>query len=365
MADSKKRNKKTKIKEREANESPHMLASLASPCKFLQLPRELRDMIYTCLFTSTRLAFGKRYIRRMGIVEPVTVKPAPNALAILRTCRQINEEAGSVWLGQVLFSFENIDALLDKFWPLPPTTLTKIRHVRTHGDTLFIMLPGDDEEVPYRAASVLKLLPSLNLHTLTVLGSLGGQDGYKTLDGFIKHGTGWKELYFVVRNSALLGFAKKHVNIEGWPWHKPQPITWNEILLQRDGANSGANIVSYRSTRSNSPGSVMDPLTRQIFEQTVSTPKDLETFEVAADDNLLTAQEGMKEVLFIAKRGRSVDTMDRDESLYGWQDLRGWSMTWPEIKHKCIDYLYDLSEDDEVMVDSYSNIHEYVWPDLH
>jgi hypothetical protein len=111
---------------------------------FLQIPRELRDKIYFCLFASTRITFGKRNTSQS---TTKTMKPAPNALVILRTCRQINQEAGPLWLGHVLFNFENPEDLLDKLSTLPSITLSQIRHVRTGGRPLMLQPSGDDDDV--------------------------------------------------------------------------------------------------------------------------------------------------------------------------------------------------------------------------
>src|SRR2546429_1002562 len=189
----------------------------------LQLPRELRDQIYTCLFASTRITFGERNSR----ITTKTMKPAPNSLAILRTCRQINQEAGALWLNHVLFNFENPEDLLDKLSTLPSTTLSQIRHVRTGGRPLMLQPIGDDDDVYYRLVWALKLLPGLRLNTLTVLGSSGGEIAYDTLEGLIKYGNGWKELHFITPNSTMLGFAKVVMFMADPYWRKPQPSTWD------------------------------------------------------------------------------------------------------------------------------------------
>lgn len=42
------------------------------------------------------------------------MKSTPNVLSMVQVCRQISLEVGSDWLGQVLFNFERVEALLDK-----------------------------------------------------------------------------------------------------------------------------------------------------------------------------------------------------------------------------------------------------------
>jgi hypothetical protein len=336
---------------------------------FLQIPRELRDKIYFCLFGSTRITFGKRSTSR---ITTKTMKPAPNALAILRTCHQINQEAGALWLGHVLFNFENPEDLLDKLSTLPSVSLSQIRHIRTSGRPLMLQPPGYDDDVYYRLVSALKLLPGLRLDKLNVLGSSGGEVAYDTLEGLIKYGNGWRELHFIAPNSTMLGFAKMDMFMADPYWRKPQPSTWDEILRKRDGANSGASITIYRSTQSDAPGTVTNPCTRQIFEQKASSSEGQENFGVIEDKELCGGEGKGKELLFIVKRGRAANIEEQDRPPYKLEgDIRQWAhgMSWAEIRRQCIDFLMDDDEDDdfrteedeEVEVDNYKMVDEYEW----
>lgn len=365
MARSKQTRSEGKLKEK--THIQHVLPPKSSI--FLQLPRELRDQVYCCLFASTRITSGERYTSR---VTTKTMKPAPNALALLRTCRQINQESRALWLGHVLFNFENPEDLLDKLSTLPSTTLSQIRHVRTSGIPLMLRPLGDDDEVYYRLAWALKLLPGLYLDKLTVLGSSSGEIAYDTLEGLIKYGNGWKELHFITPNSTMLGFAKQVMFMADPYWRKPQPSAWDKMLRQRDGADSGASITIYRSTQSVAPGAVTNACTRQIFEQKVSSPEDLETFGVTEDEELLGEKEKGKELLVVVKRGGAATIAEQDRPPYRLEgDIREWAhgMTWAQIRRQCIDFLMDEDEDDdyltgkdkEVEVDSYKEVDEYEW----
>ncbi len=126
---------------------------------FRRLPQEVRDHIYTQLFSSTRFRFGERQTSRTDIVK---IRPAPNGLALLRACRRANLEIGDSWLRHVLFCFENTEAMLNKLSALPADTLSKIRRMRLSSDTLLLTYPEGDF-VFHRLASVFKLLPGLQL----------------------------------------------------------------------------------------------------------------------------------------------------------------------------------------------------------
>lgn len=106
---------------------------VAQSSPFLQLPRELRDLIYCFLLGSTRVSFGRKGDSRM--------KPAPHSLAILRVCRQTQQETQSLWIEQILISFEDIYSLLEKLSSIPSTTFSQIRQIRTGGRVLFLV-PG-------------------------------------------------------------------------------------------------------------------------------------------------------------------------------------------------------------------------------
>jgi hypothetical protein len=122
-----------------------------SSIRLLQLPQELRDQVYKHLFWSTRLTFGKRYflpekhqkfVANTRKIEYMIkwLKPAPNSLAILRTCRQTYSEATNRWVGEVLFNFERAEDMLDKLDSLSPSTIASIRHLRVC-DTNFWVAP--------------------------------------------------------------------------------------------------------------------------------------------------------------------------------------------------------------------------------
>lgn len=236
--------------------------------------------------------------------------------------------------------------MLSKLSVLPLTTLSQIRHVRVGGAPV-VLTPIDDEDgedVYYRLVWIIKLLPGLCLDTLTVLGpsSSKGVIAYDTLGGLIRHGNGWRELRFITRNSEMLGFKKMDVFMADPYWRRPQPSTWQDILIQRDGLDSGASVTIYRSTQSDAPGTVLKPETRQRFEQKPpSSPEDLEMFGVEEDKQLLDRNEKGKELLVVVKRGRQAHILEQvDPAHFHEQDIRHWAldMTWTEIRRQCLQF---------------------------
>lgn len=299
------------------------------------------------------------------------MKPAPNALAILRTCRQINQEAGAFWLGNVLFSFEHAEDLLDKLSILPPTTLSQIRHLRTSARPLMLQPIGYYHDVYYRLAWALKLLPGLRLDRLTVRGWSRGELCYDTLDTLIKYGNGWRELRFITLNSAMHQLTERDI----WgeiDWPRPQPSAWEEILRQRDGADSGASITIYRSIQSDAPGAVMNPYRRQILEG--AFPREPK-FGVTGIENIELREKEDWEVLFVVKRGHAAEIGEQDGPPYALEsDIRQWAhgMTWKETRRRYLDFytmdedmdvdaFFHTGKDEKVEVDNYKDVDEYEW----
>ena len=356
------------------DQNPRSLALKAN--MFLQIPRELRDKIYVCLFTSTRLTSASReaLTKSLGLRYTKITKPAPNSLAILRTCHQINEEARAIWLGHILFNFRNPVDVLEKLSKLPSTTLSQIRHVRTSGN-LFLIYRFEDNDKRYCSLpSVPELLPRLRLDKLTVLGSSRGPRAYQILEALIKYGIGWKELHYITPDSTMLGFATMSTS-PGSPYsRKPQPSTWTAILHQRDGADSEASITAYRSTQASTPGTAINPCTRQVFEQKASSPEDLKDFGFKEDKDMMGKGEKGKELLFIVKRGRAADIAVEDgppETFEG--DVRHWvyGATWAEIHKAGMSFAWDNDEakdipgikgsDEVVKADNYDRVDELAW----
>src|SRR5436190_16234235 len=117
---------------------PRMQGAPADTSLLLRLAREIRDLIWECLLSSTTLSSGEHYTSR---ITTYPVKPHPNSLAILRTCRQIHHETKDIWLKLVLFDFTHIEYLLDKFSPLPLPILSQIHRARVSSRPLMLSPP--------------------------------------------------------------------------------------------------------------------------------------------------------------------------------------------------------------------------------
>lgn len=348
---------------------------------FQRLPQEIRDHIWTQLFYSTRFTCGERPTSR---IRSVKIKPAPNGLALLRTCRRAQLEIGDSWLRHVLFCFEDIEAMLDKLSVLSVDTLSKLRHMRVSGDTLMLSYPDDDAF--YRLVSALKLLPGRQLDQLTVLGGHGIQVRYDSLGSLIRDSKGWKTLRYICHSSAMLGFPSEHdtshpmANWEAQPeyWRKPQPTHWQTVMVGRDGAASNPSVTVYRAKVPGLYGSILDPSRRVKFEQKPHHGQDLRADVFPADPELMTGDEQKKELMVVVKRGSGVNYEEKKDSPFIQFDIRRDlpEMTWKQIRALCIDDQFDGEdeeegwphsdkEDDPLEADVYKDVDEYIWTSLH
>lgn len=142
------------------------------------------------------------------------------------------------------------------------------------------------------------------------------------------------------------------------------------MLHERDGADSGAPVVVYRSTVFGVTGSVTNPRTRQVFEQNPAS-KELEGFGKEKDVDLTRKPRGRvgKEMLVVVGRGRHACIVEHEHRPLLDGDIRLWTKcaTWREIRHhhttalKCDESVYypDMEQHYGVEVDGYDEVEEY------
>jgi hypothetical protein len=131
----------------------------------------------------------------------------------------------------------------------------------------------------------------------------------------------------------------------------------------------------YRS-KTSSPGSIVNHLEQETFEQVVA-PQDLEEFGLAKDPVLTSSSEQYKEVLIVAKRGRDADITQEVSKLPYDQDYDiralAQNMTWSQIRENYTEGGYDDDENTfggsrllstAVKLDTYGcNAYEIDWAD--
>jgi hypothetical protein len=341
---------------------------------FMQLPPEMRVEIYSHLFFSTRVTWGRNMynITKQRIVPAKNIvsrriAPAPNALALLRTCRQVHLEIGRTWLHQILFSFESAQEMLEKLTDIPLATRALIRHARVSGDHIMLLDEDHEEALCYRTSQMLKILPGLALDRLTILGPCRDpEECYETLDMLVRHGAGWKELYFLAHDSTFLAYKHNRAPFPGGADEErflrvPQPAGWQRALDERDG--HGASVEIYRATSSHPCSVLLQPATRARFAQALPPGKTLKTFGKEVDASLMVPGEREKEVLVVVRREQTVDYVQKEDMLCLEEGhlrlLREWMAACNEARTKQVHA--DIGER-RSLVDYYTHVDEYRWP---
>ncbi|KAM5350639.1 hypothetical protein ACJ41O_007144 [Fusarium nematophilum] len=341
---------------------PEANAQKDSP--LLSVLPEVRHRIYVRVFSSTRFTHGRRATEEfyMGI-SYTHVSPAPNGLALLRTCRRLRYDIGDSWLGHVLFNFEDPCVMLDKLTPLSRESLGKIRHLRVRGESLNLLYHCNTRPDVYPLVSAFKLLPGLHLDRLTVLSRLDATLRYETLDRLVREGQGWRELHYFSHHSDLVGFPCER----GDPiQRRAQPEDWQGAIEARDGIYSSPSVTVYRSTKPGAGGFILDPRMRERIEQRACDEREAEGFRV--DAAIMDPRHRRKEMMVLVKRGEGVDYAVRPDALSTEKpDIRtGFpGMTWKEIRDVCKEV-----EDDgtfsfewiwDIVVDEYDSVDDGLW----
>ncbi|TGJ85810.1 hypothetical protein E0Z10_g2956 [Xylaria hypoxylon] len=209
-------------------------------------------------------------------------------------------EIGYKWMHYVLFNFASCSSMFDKLSALPLDAVAEIRHVRVcdipHEKSLILL----DQPV----FTVLKQLPCLQLDRLTVLGGDDARGAYRTIEYLVVDGSGWKELHYISKNSAVLSESIRpstdHTLL------RLQPSRWQQKLEDRDGALAKPLVTIYKSTKPGSVGLVVHPETRHILEQSTTEDHHPNDDEHDRDEEHERHDELDKEIHIVVKRGTGV-----------------------------------------------------------
>lgn len=167
-----------------------------SSCPLFLLPQELRDQIYSFVFTSTMLDKSPLiYYESDGT-------PPYQKLSLLRTCHRLSADIGTSWISQVTIEFDRPYDLIDALKPLPLTTLTQIRHLIL-GAYIFKYPRAEMDVFLIRNDEVLKLLLPIPLDVLTIYEPITCRGAYleELLDKLIRLSNGhWKMLQMLTKD---------------------------------------------------------------------------------------------------------------------------------------------------------------------
>jgi hypothetical protein len=312
---------------------------------FFRFPQEIRDEIYTQLFSSTRISHGDR---ALGGSKRCTILTGPNALALTRACGRTRKEIGDRWLGLVLFSFEDLYSMLARLGGLPIATRAKIRHLRVRESLLDVS--GAYQHYELDVARSLDLLPGLQLRTLTVLSLAGEGRSYTNLDFLICSSNGWQELRYISPDPSFLGFAEPISE----PKRDPQPSTWVRALQGRDGPATHPSVTVHRAKAKGIPCPMLNLASCVTYEQPPVKESAAEQYGRSTDAFLASAAEREKEMMVVAVRGSGVDYQVTPPE--GWQPI---ILPYTGAQPLSADQHSIVQLDD--VVDAYESIHDYEW----
>lgn len=103
-------------------------------------------------------------------------------------------------------------------------------------------------------ADALAALPGLQLDVLTVLSSGDPWNGYRSLDRFVTHGSGFRVLEFATPHSLMLKHKDLLISTSRLcrpglvAPRAPQPAGWDAKAKERDGEDSGAGVQLFRAS---------------------------------------------------------------------------------------------------------------------
>jgi hypothetical protein len=317
----------------------------------MHLPQEVRDEIYANLFCYTHFTYANA-IEDQREERRFNSSACETGLALLRTCRRVRDEIGVSWLHQALFTFLVPYTLLVKLADIPITVREQIRHVCVSGSDLTVVY-DEDSECEYDTTQALKMLPGLQLDTLSVIGTRDWSHKFQAfynIDSLLRHSDGWKELHFLADSPEPLdlkvaAYDVSPLGVKTDCSPRPQPSDWQETLEQRDGQASHPSVTAYLASDTAAPGAampVLHPCIQEAFAQAQTTDhlqqvfaRDAKFFVRLEDDAAPTTREARNRyMLVVVKRGAGVDYAEKEGSPYlPYGDIREDSrgMTWKEI----------------------------------
>ncbi|KAF2688852.1 hypothetical protein K458DRAFT_400968 [Lentithecium fluviatile CBS 122367] len=334
----------------------------------LRLPRELRDDIYEKIFRSTRLSYGRRII----IVEDQDIirdiRPAPNSLAILRTCHQINAETRGAWIGRVTFNFENKREALVKLTALPTKILSQIRHVCVIECTPYAFDLDEHSDETFPLSTLISHIPGLRLDTLTIVRD-SMTESLDFFADYIKHGCGWRELRCVMSSTLCLLDPSRH----GRGKETGQDIGHRTAKIIATECKTSVAIFQAHDTSVR--GSIMHPAGRELLNTDALNSISDELLNEQGD--AISAESlWNREVLLVARRRSSVDITvspcgeappfpSRSSRPIRFSEYKGARALEELLAMYQIDsYVHPEAAAIEapVEIDTYRDIHDFIWP---
>lgn len=275
---------------------------------FLTLPTELREMIYSHVFSSITIQHG------LG-----TTSKDEFRTALLQTSKQIHHEAWRHLPLNASFEFRGPETMLSTLLSAGQAVITRVRHVHIRSFPFPLYANGRADYYPtYYMYNALALLPGLCLHRLVVEDSFHGfglVDGWRDvvtyfdIEGLLKSDA-WRELEYVTPNADFIasGYDPRRKRLA-------QPASWDAMLKEKDGEASGAGVEMWITPQ---PGGSSNGTS----EPRVWSARP--GHEIVENWRLTTPEQEIKgEVRIVARRGRKASVVQTGVSQNKtWQELK-------------------------------------------
>jgi len=296
----------------------------------LTIPIELRQKIFKALFKSTIVSHGFDSI-------------STSHTSVLRTSRQLHDEAKPLMAPNISLHFKHTEAMVDCLISLSASEIQNIRHIRLKAFPVPLFPKGKPGYyTTFSMHDMLPMFPGLKLDRLVVEDCYhdeGVNDGWGDIGTYytiarLLVSDGWKELHFTSPTTEFMSSGNNRRNTR-----VAQPVGWDKLLKGRDGEESGAEVKMYLATEPNVAGAAEMPQTRMIYD---SVPGQIPPGSVMGVKRLAYGGYGgygerdvdAREVLVVAKRGRNASYVQDGSALHeDIKDLMS-TMSWLEIKEK-------------------------------
>ncbi|KAF2690183.1 hypothetical protein K458DRAFT_413005 [Lentithecium fluviatile CBS 122367] len=282
-----------------------MVASL------LSLPLELREAIYGYLFSTITAKHGFH-----------TTSSPHYRTAILRTNKQIHHEAWRHLPLNIRLQFRGTETMLDTLLSVDQAVVTRLRHIQVKAFPFPLYASGRaDFYSIYYFHNALAMLPGLCLDQLIVEDSFHGfglVDGWRDVVTYfdiekLLQSDAWKELIYITPNTDFLASGYDHRKKR-----QVQPETWDAMIKERDGGESGAEVEMWITPESGA----------SVGEgRTVGEPRPwaaIPGHEVIQNWRLAAPDQDLKgEVRIVARRGkRAIAVQTGLSEKKSWKELK-------------------------------------------
>lgn len=287
----------------------------------LALPLELRELIYSFLFSSYNIRHGFKHANDFEASGN-----SSNRIALLLTCRQVFAEAWRHLPLNCTFNFRGTENLLETLLSVDQNIITRVRHIRLRSYPFPLYSQGRPEYYPtYHAANAFTLLPGLCLETLVVEDcwhGFGMGDGWRDVTTYfdieaLLKSDAWKELTYITPCTDFIASGYDHRRKR-----LAQPETWNALIRERDGDEYGAEVKMFIVPREQDKASgELRTEEGRIMQPWAARPGH----EIVENWRLNTPEQDLKgEVRIIAKRGTRSRTVQLGLSeKRSWKELKG------------------------------------------